>query len=636
MTRHTADRRVIRAANAQAQRPEVGVEDHILRRQAAGKTQLAHVQHGTQVARPVELEVKVQRRLEARIDRHHAVDTHTHLAQRPFQVQREVLDLAADLASKAKSQTVFVEIKAQRAGCVGVGRAGLPVGPQISLQAAQRGHARAAKGHCVLTKVVQHMLAHAELVRDLQQIFQRATDQRQVLVGQQVGRGTVHLLGHALEHVAKPALERHIKIADGKVGHIGRAGKANLHILATNGDGLVQRLTGAVHRQVHLAHQGGTAQAGYRQAQAGLQVQCIAFAWQDQAHLPVDHPSPLAGHIDCRTQAAGGDLHGAACIDLKAQVGRATEQGRSGLGRIRCAQLHGEGAFGLHLGAVRCQIGHAATLQQHRCQAVVATIAIDIALAEVNHPPLERASARPHVQAQAHAAATERQARHALQAGRSGARLQADKAGLGARVLQQGQTQARVLQAQAHKVFRARALPQLHIDVARRDQGGAQAAPVAVVQRGAAQPHGGQAKAAADAEHIADAQGGIETQAQEFSSCIAEIERLAALRTSAHRQRPLHQVLTAAAVGQVHHGGVGHRTAVAKGLVHLKGQRSRLDLQQIVWQAQLRRIELEALGTGLDRQPAAVVACGRIGWAQQRQRQASVLQSDALHRDRHI
>ena len=214
--------------------------------------------------------------------------------------------------------------------------------------------------------------------------------------------------------------------------------------------------------------------------------------------------------------------------------------------------------------------------------------------------------------------------------------MQADKAGLGARVLQQGQTQARVLQAQAHKVFSARALPQLHIDVARRDQGGAQAAPVAVVQGGAAQPHGGQAKAAADAQHIADAQGGIETQAQEFSSRIAEIERLAALRTGAYRQRPLHQVLTAAAVGQVHHGGVGHRTAVAKGLVHLKGQRTRLDVQQIVGQAQLCRIELEALGTGLDRQPAAVIACGRIGWAQQRQRQTSVLQSDALHRDRHI
>ena len=444
----------------------------------------------------------------------------------------------------------MVEVKAQAAGAA---RAGLPVGLQIGLQTAQGGYSLGPESRRVLGQVVQHMLTQAELVRDLQQVFERAADQGQVFVGQQISVGPVHLLGQGRQRVCQQAFDRGIDVANRKIGDVGCAREAHLHLLPADRDGLVQRLARAIDRQVHLAHEGCAAQARNRQAQAGLQVQCIALARQDQAHLPVDHTSPLAGHIDGRLQAAGGDLHGAACVDLKAQVGRAAEQGWIGLRRARCAQLDGEGALGLHLCAGRFQVGHAATLQQHRGQAVIATIAINIALAEVNHPALERASARPHVEAQAHAAATERQARHALQAGRSGARLQADKAGLAARVLQQGQSQAGVLQTQAHKIITARALPQLHIDVARRDQGGAQAAPVAVVQRGAAQPHGGQAKAAAHTQHIADAQAGIETQAQELSGCIAEIERLAALRTGAHRQRPLHQVLTAAAVGQVHH-----------------------------------------------------------------------------------
>ena len=393
--------------------------------------------------------------------------------------------------------------------------------------------------------------------------------------------------------------------------------------MPANGDGLVQRLAGAIDRQVHIAHERGAAQTGNRQAQAGLQIKRVALARQDQAHLAINHAGPLAGHIDRRVQAAGADLHRSAIAGLKTQIGRAPEQGRIGLGRIRCTQLHRESAFGLNLRRIGAQGAHALALQHQGGRALLPAIAVNVALAEVHHPALERACARTHVQAQAHATATERQPRHALQASRAGARLQAHKAGLGAGVLHQGQAQAGVLQAQAHKVLSARALPHLHINVARGDQGGAQAAPAAVVQGGRTQPHGGQAKAAADAEHIADVQGGIESQAHEFARRVAEVQRFAGLHTGAHRQGPLNLALSAA--GQVHHLGIDDGAAVTDSLVHLKGQRSGLELQQIIGQAQLRRIELEALGTGLDRQPAAGVAFGRIGRAQQRHGQAGVL-----------
>ena len=557
---HAADGRIVGPAYAQAQWSEVGVQDHILRRQAAVKAELAQVELGGKSIGPIQREVEVQRRLEVRIDLHHAIHAHPDLAQGPFEIEVQACHGRAHFAGKAQVQARLVKVKAQAAGAA---RAHLPVVPQIGLQTAQGGHRLGPKSRHVLTQVVQHMLTQTELVGNLQQVFERAANQGQVFVGQQISVGPVHLLGQRRQGVGQQAFNRGIDVADREIGDVGCACKLHLHLLPAYGDGLVQRLARAIDRQVHLAHEGSAAQARNRQAQAGLQIERIALARQDQSHLPVDHTSPLPGHIDRRVQAAGGDLHGPARIDLQAQVGRTAEQGWIGLRRARCAQLDGEGALGLHLCAGRFQVGHAATLQQHRGQAIIATIAIDIALAEVNHPALERASARPHVEAQAHATATERQARHALQAGRSGARLQADKAGLAARVLHQGQSQAGVLQTQAHKILRACTLTHLHIDVARRDQGGAQAAPVAVVQRSAAQPHGGQAKAAAHAQHIADAQAGIETQAQEFSGCIAEVQRFAALRTGAHRQRPLHQVLTAAAVGQVHHCAVGNGTAVA-------------------------------------------------------------------------
>ena len=346
--------------------------------------------------------------------------------------------------------------------------------------------------------------------------------------------------------------------------------------MPANRDGLVQRLTRAIDRQVHIAHERGTAQTGNRQAQAGLKIERVALPWQDQAHLPVDHAGPLASHIDRRVQAAGADLHRSAIASLKAQVGRAPEQSWIGLGCIWSTQLHRESAFGLNLRSLGTQRAHALAVQHQGGRALLAAVAVHVALAEVDHPARERAGTRAHVQAQVDAAAAEREPRHALQASRAGARLQAHKAGLGAGVLHQGQAQAGVLQAQAHKVFSARALAQLHIDVARGDQGGAQAAPAAVVQGGRAQPHGGQAKAAADAEHIADAQVGIESQAHELARRVAEVQRFAGLHPGAHRQRPIG--LARAGASQVHHLGIDDGAAIADGLVHLKGQRSGLEL----------------------------------------------------------
>ena len=174
LARHTIDGGVIHPANAQAQRAQIGVQDHILRRQIARKTQLAQIQIGAEAIFPVQLEIKVQRRLKTGIHLHHAIDAHAHLAQRTFQVQVQAFDLVGHLTGEAQGQTLLIEVETQTLRAI----ARLPVGFQVSLQPTQGGHALVAKGRRILAQVIQHMLAQAQLIGNLQQIVQRLTNQR--------------------------------------------------------------------------------------------------------------------------------------------------------------------------------------------------------------------------------------------------------------------------------------------------------------------------------------------------------------------------------------------------------------------------------------------------------------------------
>ena len=631
LARHTIDGGVIHPANAQAQRAQTGVQDHILCRQIARKTQLAQIQIGAEAIFPIQLEIKVQRRLKAGIDLHHAINAHAHLAQRTFQVQVQAFDLVAHVTGEAQGQPLLIEVETQTLRAI----ARLPVGFQVSLQPTQGRHALGAKGRCILAQVIQHMLAQAQLIGNLQQIVQRLTDQRQVLIGQQIRIGPVHLLGQTGQSIPQHALQRSIEVGDGELGHIRSTGKAHLHIVCAHGDGLVHGLARGVHGQAHIAHQGRAPQARNRQTQAGLQIERITLTWQHHTQLAIHHASRLTGHIHRGFERRGSDQHRARARLRQAHIGAARNQsGRIGC-CIRGTQLQQHRAFGLNLRRLAAQRSHGRTIQDQRRHAIGHTIAIQVTQTEVHHTAVQCTCTWPHVDIDRHARTLEGQAWHAFQAGAGCTGLQAHKAAAPVRVLQQRQAHAGVLQRHAHKVVRASPLAQLHIHVLRGDQGGAQTAAAAVVQRRPAQAQRSQAKGATHTDHVADVQRRIQRQAHELTGRIAKVQRCRAAATCAHLQAAVHQGVARACAAQVHHLAVGDAALVAHGLVHLKSQLSGLDVQQVIRQAQCGRIELDLLHTGFDRHPAARIAGCGIGGAQQGQSQGRVIHLNALHLSRH-
>ena len=621
------------ATNARLNRAQSGAHHEVLGGQLAIEAQRVDVELSP--GSPVQLEVEVQRSTQGSLHRGLAVELQTQAVDLRSQVQAEAqiaLEHAVKVQGKARAAQAHAQAFARfqlllEPGFIEVAQHA-PEGRLCGLavihrwQVHQTGRIALDRKHRL--EVVQHVVAHAQNGREVQQLVQRLTDHRQGLTLAQLGGRIRQVQGHIGQFTADVAADGGVDFAQAEVGRISR--QVHLEQSTTDGEFLLDLRTGEVEIQAKFTK--GLHAADPRQAEhgRGIHGQCKALGLEQHEHAAIAHAGlHVCTQVDFGPHLGAGQ-HQVVVLVEQLEVTASGQQRRAASGRIRTAQGQVQRGRGFQNTALLAEREQILATHLDGCEAIALAIAIDVALGEIDRAARQRPLAETGGEGQTHAAGFGRQAGHAFERELIGLGLQAHEGPIALGVLQQHQAHRAAFELHAQEALRIRFIgiqTSANVDILCRNRGQRHGPALAVVKVNRACTRAAEGEGASQAEHAADLQRGIGHQRDEVARrhTVVQLHR-GSLPTRRHTD--------GARTGQVHDLLVGSTIPGAQRQVGLHSRLAHRELE-VLRQTEILGLELNAVDRGLQRQPAALVPRQRVLGRHERQAQAQVFDLHALH-----
>ena len=471
-------------------------------------------------------------------------------------------------------------------------------------------------------QVMQHVIAHPQDGRQIEQLVERLAQHRQRLVLTQFAGRLGQAQGHIGQLAAKIETDGGVEFAQTETG--GACLQVHADRLPAQADALRDTRTRAVEVQAKLSKGLDACGTGQGQHGCGVHAQGKTRRLEHHDHAAIAHACLLGIQvdqgIDVETRQHQGVLR-----QTQLEIALSIKQWR----RIRMGFAQGQLQAGCRLQtiALAAEREQVFAVDCDGCEALASAIAIDVALAEIHGATGQRALAKALAEAQPHAAGRQTQVRNAVQGHAVGCGLQTNEATTALCVFEQHQTQSATFELDAHKLIgqidvQARA----NVHVVGRNGGQCHGAAAFVIQVYAAGTGSAEGKGACQAQHTANLQRGIGHQRLELASRLAVVQL--------HRSAQPTRWHFDGRLGQIHDLHIGHtaqRTQRHIGL-HLGFAGRQLE---VGGQAQIFGFEVDGTGRRLQRQPTAPIARQRVLGAHQRHAQTQFVHRHALHAGLH-
>ena len=631
------------AADAQVDRTQTRGQHDVIGRQVTVKAELMDGE--LSALGPVEAEIKVQRGIDraTHLGLSHQLNAQAVQGGRQVQIKCHI---AVEHTVKVQCKAIAAELADRQA--LTAGQVLLqPSGVEVAEHAPEAGFTRHAVVHgwqvCELggiafqrqqrLQVVQHVIAHTQHGRQVQQLVQRLANHRQGLGLAQIGGRVAQTQSHFGQVQGQVLAYRGVQLAQCEVGVV--VDKVQHQGLAADADALVQICTGAVHVQPEAGKSRNARATKRRQLGCSAHGQRKAAVLDHQGHRALGHRGlHVFGQVD-RGGQVGPRKHQRALRFDDLEVTRTRHQRRRVHAVLRRTDGQIQRSLCLQLGTGLFQREGRLATHQDRCEAVVSAVTVHIPLGEVHHTACQGTGTKAGVHRQGDGLRVQRHAGHALQAQAVRTGLQAQEAAAAIEVFQKHQTQGTVLQGHTDKtaVVLVRVQAHTHIHTRGCDGGQVHAAAFVVVHRDGAGTGAGEAKSARQADQRTDLHRCIGHQRHKLTSGQTVVQRdgggLCVGCARGHGDRAVIGTLTAATLAQVHGLRVVHAALCAQAQIELQVELAGRQLDA-VRQAHVAGIHIDRIDRGRQGDPAARVTRRRRGRCHEHQAQRQAFDADAV------